>query len=73
MINSYTIRHHNYGILFSSPIPFIDYCVISKCLADVYGLNLFDVEIAQHYHASACLTTKEKSALWRKELGLKDG
>lgn len=73
MIHSYTITHRPHGILFSSPMPIIDYCEISKALADAYELDVFDAEIAQHYHASACLTTREKSALWRKELGLKDG
>lgn len=53
---------------------------VEMCFHADEGQNLYlriptvwDVEIAQHYHASACLTTRERSTIWRKELGLKDG
>lgn len=72
MKSRYTITHHDHGIIISAPISIDDYCAVVTALAELYDYDLCDGLLAARYHASVCLTTKEKSELWRKELGLNE-
>ena len=64
----YTIRHTNYGILIFGAVPLQDAISICRVFGSTYDYDLCDAVISQHYEAVMCITTKEKSALWRKEI-----
>lgn len=71
MKNSYTIRHHEHGTLILDAMPLFDVEILNF-LAELYEYNLFDKLIAEKYNANFCLTTKEKSKLWREELDINE-
>lgn len=70
MIGEILITRFKYGILISRNVIITDYCKIMKAYADEF--DIVDLMIAAHTKSSGCLTTKEKSILWRKELGIRD-
>ena len=70
-MNQYKIEHHEHGTLLIGRIPSRDMTEILKIFGRIYGYDLCDSLIANHYSATMCLTTEYHSNLWRKELGLK--
>lgn len=66
----FTIYHGPYGILISAPIGIDDLCKLMKAFADLYDYDICDSLIAGATQSALCITTREKSELWRKHLRL---
>jgi hypothetical protein len=68
--DKYTITHYLYGIIISAPAPLLMVGKLILTCNEIYGYDLCDNLIAHHYKGCMCVTTREKSKLWRKELGI---
>ena len=66
--NCFTIYHGDYGILISAPAPLEDCCKIMQLYMTMFDYDICDALIASHTKSAMALTTREKGALWRKEL-----
>lgn len=64
----FTISVHKYGILVKDSIPIPDGLEIIMVLAKANNYDIFDGEIARITESAFCITTKEKAALWKKDL-----
>lgn len=67
----FSIYHGEYGVLFSPGVELAVMCALMKAFADTYDYDLCDNLIAYETKSALCLTTKEKSKLWRQQLKLK--
>ncbi len=68
--DKYTITHYEHGIIISAPAPLLMVGKLILACNEIYEYDLCDNLIAYHYQGCACMTTTEKSNLWRKELGI---
>ena len=66
----FSIHHYANGVLISSPAPLTIACKIVQLYAEEFGYDICDSWIAHKLGASLCITTKELSEVWRKELGI---
>lgn len=66
--NCFNIYHGEFGVLISAPAPLEDCARIMQLYADLFDYDICDALIASHTKSAMALTTREKGALWRKEL-----
>lgn len=68
--NCFTIYHGEYGVLISAGVELAVAASLMKVFADTYHYDLCDSMIAYETKSALCLTTREKSELWRKHLNI---
>jgi|HubBroStandDraft_2_1064218.scaffolds.fasta_scaffold00031_57 hypothetical protein len=67
--NRITITEYEYGVIINYPICLTWLCELVKMIDDRSDYDIVDGLISEYYNGM-CITSKENSMKWRKELGI---
>lgn len=66
----FSVYHGQYGVLISAGVELGVCANLMKVFADTYDYDICDSVIAYETKSAICITTREKSKLWRQQLNL---